>query len=282
MPDLHFEDALNFLIDQLARVPEPGAARQAGTRRAAYGSDIWIDTVAKDYWGTRGHPLADHMSQEDKEPYSAAFYDAAWDLSRRGVLRPAAAVPDGQVAPNHMGVRSNAAPFFGDGYSLTTWGRGWIKAAITERAVLPSSPSRITEVLHKYAPLFGSGYAQRATEAVADWRTGNYLSACVMAGAAAESILLATAIQKIQDQTKVLSIYDRRSGRHEVAKLIRAKTGGNVGERFEHALGILTYWRDAAGHGRACSIGEIEAHEAISGLLRLARFTEDNWQTLTS
>jgi hypothetical protein len=79
-----------------------------------------------------------------------------------------------------MGVRTNAAPFFGDGYSLTAWGRGWVKVAAAERGIMPSSPSRITEVPHQFTHLFGQGYAQRAAEAVADWQTGNYLSACTM------------------------------------------------------------------------------------------------------
>jgi hypothetical protein len=63
---------------------------------------------------------------------------------------------------------------------------------------------------------------------------------------------------------------------------LRGNTTSNVGDQFEHALGILSYWRDDAGHGAASSIGEIEAYEAISRLLRLARFTSDNWQALTA
>ena len=177
MPKLHFEDALNFLIDQLARVPDPGAGQAQARQRRAHGSDIWIDTASDEYWRSQGQPL-DGLSHDDKEPYSGPFYDAAWELSRRGVLRPAAAIPFGQEAAGQMGVRSNAAPFFGDGYSLTAWGRKWVKLAAAERAMMPSSSSRITEVLHQFKHLYGQGYAQRAAEAVADWQTGNYLSAC--------------------------------------------------------------------------------------------------------
>ena len=281
MPNLHFEDALNFLIDQLAQVPASGAGQARARQQRAHGSDIWIDHVSREYWRSQGQAL-DSMSQDEKEPYSAPFYDAAWELSRRGVLRPAAALPDGQEAANHIGQRINAAPFFGDGYSLTTWGRSWVKAAVAERPVLPSSPSRMTEVLHQFTHLFGKGYGQRAAEAVADWQTGNYLSACTMAGAAAESVLIAVAIQKTGDEARVLSEYLSSSGRRRITKLVRANVANNVGDQFEHALGILSYWRDAAGHGTASSIGEIEAYEAISRLLRLARYTSDNWQILTA
>lgn len=222
------------------------------------------------------------MSQDEREPYVAPFYDAAWELCRRGVLRPAAAVPAGQSAANQIGQRINAAPFFGDGYSLTAWGREWVGKAASERATLPSDPGRITEVLQQFKALFGEGYAQRAAEAVSDWRTGNYLSACTMAGAAAESILIAVAIAKSKNEPKVLSEYRTSRGRTNVIKLVTAGTATGLGERFTNALGILAYWRDEAGHGTASTIGEIEAHEAISRLLRLAQFTSDNWPALTN
>jgi hypothetical protein len=206
MPQLRFEDALNFLIDRLARVPDTGAGRANARQQLAFGSDIWIDSVSREYWRSQGQSL-DGMLQDDKEPYSAPFYDAAWELSRRGVLRPAAAVPDGQEAHTHLGQRFPASPFFGDGYSLTAWGRKWVKVAAAERSIMPSSSARITEVLHQLTRLFGQGYAQRAAEAVASWHTGNYLAACTMAGAAAESILLAAAIAKANDEAKILKAY---------------------------------------------------------------------------
>jgi len=281
MPALHFEDALNFLIDKLAKVPDTGPGQARARQERAHGSDIWIDRVSMDYWRSQGQAL-DGMSQDEKEPYSGPFYDAAWELSRRGVLRPAAAVPDGQESAHHIGQRVKAAPFFGDGYSLTAWGRGWVKSAAAERAIMPSSPGRIIEVLHQFTPLFGQGYAQRAAEAVTDWQTGNYLSACVMAGAAAESILLAAAINKTRDEASTLSEYLSSGGRRRITDRLRANASRTVGDQFELALGILSYWRDTAGHGVASSIGEVEAYEAISRLLRLARFTSENWQTLTT
>jgi hypothetical protein len=169
MPQLHFEDALNFLIDRLARVPGVGAGRANARQQLAGGSDIWIDSVSKEYWTARGQSL-EGMSQDNKESYSAPFYDAAWELSRRGVLRPAAAVPNGQESAHSIGARYNATPFFGDGYSLTAWGRKWVKVAVTERAIMPANSGRITEVLHQFTHRFGQGYAQRAAKAVADWQ----------------------------------------------------------------------------------------------------------------
>lgn len=137
-------------------------------------------------------------------------------------------------------------------------------------------------MLLQFKSLFGAGYAQRAAEAVSDWRTMNYLSACTMAGAAAESILIAVAIAKIKDEKIVLSEYQSSRGRDRVIKRVIAGSTSGLGDRFNSALGILSFWRDEAGHGIASNIGEIEAHEAISRLLRLARFTSENWIILTA
>jgi hypothetical protein len=280
MSDLHFDDALNFLIGSLAKLTDP-AVPQAQTRfQRAQGSDIWIQFVANEYWSTRGKSVL-NLSQDEQEPLVAPFYDAAWALCRRGVLRPGAAIPAGQVGAQ-IGQRFNAAPFYGDGYSLTAWGREWVRKISSERPAIPHDPTRLTEVLDQFRPRFGDGYAQRAAEAVSDWWSGNYLSACTMAGAAAESILFATAIAKTKDEAKVLSEYRRSSGRRQVTKLVAAGAAPAVGDQFANALGILSYWRDDAGHGIASTIGELEAHEAISRLLRLAQFTSDHWSVLTT
>lgn len=281
MPSLHFEDALNFLIEQLAKIPAPGPGQARARQQRAHGADVWIDLIGAEYWSLHQKPIL-NLEQDEKEAYVAPFYDAAWELCRRGVLRPGAAMPDGQSATNQVGQRINAAPFFGDGFSITAWGREWVKKAASDRASMPTDPGRISEVLLQFKGRLGSGYAQRASEAVADWRSGNYLSACTMAGAAAESILLATAVAKVKDEAKVLAEYRAASGRSRVVKRVIGGSAPTLGARFESALGILSYWRDEAGHGTASSIGEIEAHEAISRLLRLARFTSDNWTALTT
>jgi len=213
------------------------------------------------------------MPGNEAEAYARPFYDAAWELCRRGVLRP------GQAAP--MG-HSSSGQFVGDGYALTAWGEQWVKKAAAERAGIPSDPGRLGEVLLQHKKHFGDGYAQRAVEAVNDYRAGNYLSACVMAGAAAESILLATAIARSKDEEKVLAEYQSTGGRGRVIKRMTSGTQTGIGQRFAEALGVLSYWRDDAGHGTATTIGEIEAHEALTRLLRLAQFTADNWNKLTT
>jgi hypothetical protein len=271
MKDINAEDALNFLIDHLAALNEvkPGMTPEHGRR--PYGSDVYVADVAAAYWQMQAVRIRD-LPGNQAEAYARPFYDAAWELCRRGVLRP------GQVAP--LG-HSSSGQFVGDGYALTAWGEQWVKKAATERAGIPSDPGRLGEVLLQHKELFGDGYAQRAAEAVSDYRSSNYLSACVMAGAAAESILLATAIAKEKDEGKVLAEYRSTGGRARVTTRITSGGRAALEQRFAEGLGVLSYWRDDAGHGMASTIGEIEAHEALTRLLRLAQFTSDNWIKLT-
>ena len=118
------------------------------------------------------------------------FYDAAWELCRIGVLRP------GHYAPMGQG-QIGSGQFSGDGYSITEFGHAWLAKA--DRRVA-GDPSRMAYLFASFANAYGPGFAQRADEAVRCHRTSNFLAACVMAGAAAESILLAVAIAKTGDE----------------------------------------------------------------------------------
>jgi hypothetical protein len=146
-------------------------------------------------WSPRFGVDVTSLSHEDAWPYSAPFYDAAWELCRVGVLRP------GHYAP--LG-RAMGGEFKGDGYSLTAYGRAWVRDA-ANRPHLPTDPGRFAEVVTPFAARLGAGFLQRAIEASRDYRTANYLPCCAMAGAAAESILLALAIAKLGDEGQVLS-----------------------------------------------------------------------------
>jgi hypothetical protein len=102
-----------------------------------------------------------------------------------------------------------------------------------------------------------------------------------MCGAAAESILLAVAIAKSGDAKATLSAYQAASGRRRVVENVVRQTRPGIVDPFRSATGLLSFWRDAAAHGLASTISEIEAHEALSRLLRFAQFATDNWDELT-
>jgi hypothetical protein len=102
-----------------------------------------------------------------------------------------------------------------------------------------------------------------------------------MAGAAAESILLAVAISKVQDEAKILREYASAGGRGRVTKLITTGLSGPLARAFEAALHVLHYWRDDAAHGKQTTITEVEAYASLTQLLRLAQFCSDRWDELT-
>jgi hypothetical protein len=118
------------------------------------------------------------------------------------------------------------------------------------------------------------------TSAIRCHRNGNYLAACVLAGAAGESILLAVAIAKTQDEPKILKDYASAGGRGRVTKLVVSTLKGSVARTFEAALQVLHYWRDDAAHGMATTISEVEAYASLTQLLRLAQFCSDHWVEL--
>jgi hypothetical protein len=261
-PAMHSDDARDHIVKALMVLHSPSDPKARQQRQSTYQCDLWIPYVVVSYWSAHD-PAKGGDINTLAEDYVRPFYDAAWDLCRIGVLRPGQILPKGQA----MG----AGLFSGDGYSVTNFGWRWLKDA--SEHPLPDA-SRLSEVLGSFASKFGDGYRQRAAEAVRCYRTLNYLAACTMAGAAAESILLAAAIAKDGgDDERVLAAYKSQGGRGRVMTQLLGSAGTSVATQFQHASQILHYWRDEAGHGAATTISEIEAHTALHQLLRLAQFT---------
>jgi hypothetical protein len=262
---MQFDDAFDVLIKYLVAVPESKgqAARQEQGR--SHGGDLWIPHVVQGYW--QSHP--DHVAAEDLEDHHfSPFYDAAWELARIGVIRP------GEFAPRGW---ANAGLFSGDAFSITKFGRIWLKQA-SQRPI--ADPSRLSQVLQGFADRFGGGYAQRAIEAVRTYRTGNYLAACVMSGAAAESILLALATAKIGDEAKVLVEYNTTGGRRRLTKRVCANVSSAIATQLDGAIQALRHWHDGTGHATMTTVSEAEAHIGLTDLLRLAQFVHDHWAEL--
>ncbi len=265
---MHFDDAFDFLIEKLAALPDLTGYAASSARTATYGCDVWIPQIVAAYCQPR---IQGFSVGELTDTHYQPFYDAAWELARIGVLRPGAFLPRGQAMGGQL--------FSGDGFSITKFGREWLKAA-GDRPI--RDPSRLADVLRTFTPKFGDGYAQRATEAAATYRTSNYLASCVMSGAAAESILLALAIAKVKSEQKVLAEYKSSGGRGRVTKLITSGLSAGIATQFVSALQVLHYWRDDAGHGTMTTITEVEAHASLTQLLRLAQFASDHWTQLTA
>src|SRR6266849_537898 len=198
--ELHYEDALKFLVESLGRSPN---AFSPGGVPPSY--DVWIPRCVAQFLvassvDTRGDPEFSHRSEFEK--VWTAFYDAAWQLCRRGIFRLS------QTRPEGMG--TSYGPL-GDGYAVTEAGREWLKTA--QLRYFPSEPGRYVQVLQQPARVLGDGFLQRAGEAAGCHDFGNYLACCAMCGAAAESALLAIASQKTGDEDSVLKTYNKRDGR---------------------------------------------------------------------
>jgi hypothetical protein len=263
---LHADDAFDFLIKRLAFVPQhPAINDRPG------GCNIGIFEIAADYWWGRNGTQTRNMAAPKIDPYHKPFCDAAWRLCLMGVLRPGIVSRSTNVVGGQW--------FDGDGYSLTAFGYEWVKDA--EKRPTPD-PSRFGALLRQFDGRLGAGYSDRAAEAVRCHQTGAYLACCVMSGAAAESILLRLAIEKLGDEEKVLSIYRKASGRKHVTDALVGRASEAIAGPFRMALNVIGFWRDEAGHGAHTTISEIEAYGALSHLIRLAQFSIDNWAALTS
>ncbi len=189
------------------------------------------------------------------------------DLCRRGVLRPSVKAFGGQSTGE------------GEGYTVTTAGREWVANAQVD---LVLDPTRLGQAFSNLSARFGPGFLQRAGEAARCHSFSLNLACCAMCGAAAESILLSVAIAKSGDEAASIRVYQSSQGRRKIIDEIVGRARPPIAGPFRSATGLLSYWRDDAAHGITSTISEIEAHEALSRLLRFAQFANDNWAELTA
>lgn len=265
---LSIDDAISLLVNGLRAAPNLSPTYAPNARPSA-GCDLRVTDVFRTWWfdeNSDKNPMPDPGEMD-----YAPFYDAGWELARRGIVRP------GPAFPAFLGVHPSTEA---DCFSLTEIGREWIKQ-YDQQGPFPLDPSRFTRLVDPYGGRFGAAFIQRVTEAAGCYRSLNYLAACAMAGAACESILLAVAIAKIGDETATLRAYSARDGRKTVINQITSGARPFLKQAVETATNLLSYWRDAAAHGSATTISEFEAHDALSRLLRFAQLVDANWDPLT-
>ena len=260
---ISLDEAIAVIVAELRGAAQPDA--RVSQHRRPYGCDLWVNRSAQTHLPPQ-RPF-EELRESDLQP----FYDAAWELCRRGVLRPGPAFARGQNMTNTAG----------DGFSLTAFGQDWVER-YDQPGPFPLDPGRFAAILSLYADRFGRGFEERASEAAGCYRTLNYLACCSMCGAACESILLALAIGKKRDERAVLSVYLARDGRRKLIDLIVSNLLGWLSEAIRTASSLLSYWRDASSHGHAVGIGEFQAHDALSRLLRFAQLTHSEWDRITT
>ncbi len=256
------EDITNFLI-QLIRNPDHSSF-------GAYGYDVYLPNLLYTYYRKQNIP-DDQIHGKIKE-ISPLLYSAAWDLCRRGILRPGIKC---------YGEQATDAGNAGDGYSITPFGRQWLSEAHTD-LYIPTEPGRFAALLAQYKEKFGPGFQERAQQAIICYRSQAFLACCVMCGAAAESIILAAAIAKENDEEKVLKEYSSAQGRKKIEGVLIGKAKLNLQEDYRNNSYLLKYWRDEAAHGKSSNISDNEAYTSLALLLRFALFINNNWNELVN
>lgn len=257
------EDATNLLIGWL-RQPNHG-------QHFSYGYDIYLPTLIKTLY--QNEFRQDQQAIECKvREVMPAFFAAGWELCRRGILRPGVHSYNAQATAD-----GNA----GAGYSITPFGRRWLDERGHDDFV-PTEPGRFAEMLDQFKDRFGVGFHQRSQEAIRCYGAHAFLACAVMCGAAAESVVLATAIAKCGEEDKVLSEYRTASGRRKVENLTVGNARTQIQNEYRGYTTLLKYWRDESAHGTRSDIQDNEAYTSLAMLLRLCKFVDDNWRELTS
>jgi len=212
------EDVMRLLISWI-RNPDHGDWPK-------YGYDVYLPPLIQTYLRSQG------VNQQDLQPRMMEmippFYDAAWDLCRRGIIRP--------------GVHSYMAQSTDDvnGYSITPFGSKWLNEA-DQDSYVPTESGRFAEMLEPFRDRFGLGFHERAQEAVRCYGAHAYLASCVMCGAAAESILLAAAISHTNEED-VLKTYKSANGRSRVEKKLFGQAKEYLKRDYGLYVGLMKYW----------------------------------------
>lgn len=261
-PTVTDHDAQVFIIHLLRTVP--------ADRFRGYGYHVYVPAVIR-LFAERELGLQGPDIERQLEPMSPQFLAAAWDLCRRGILRPGVF---------RYGAQATADGSGGNGYSVTPFGRQWLTEAERDDFV-PTEPGRFAQMIAQYSDRFGPAFHARAQEAVRCYGAHAYLACTAMCGAAAESIVLALAIAN-RPVDDVLRTYNAAGGRRRVENLVVGQRPEALRREFEGFTSLLKYWRDAAAHGGSTTITDNEAYTSLAMLLRFAQFATNHWDALTT
>lgn len=258
------DDALLYILGVLR-------AGGAKTRYSDYGYDVYIPNIIRQYVASLGLDPSREDGYRLQHDISPLFLDAAWEVARRGIIRPGVRI---------LGEQSTDEGSSGAGFALTPFGRKWL-AEGTDNIWVPTAPDRFAEMIAPLRARFGAGFHSRSQEAVRCYGAHAFLACCTMCGAAGESVLLATAIGKVGDEQKVLSAYSNARGRTTVENMVIGKLKDSLRREFLGLTSLLKYWRDDAAHGKTSTISDNEAYTSLALLLRYASFVNDRWEELT-
>jgi hypothetical protein len=227
--------------------------------------DFYAETVAWD-WCLQQEKTQDGKRRDALVPVAV---ETAWELVRRGILRPGVrSFPDANASDPGR-------------FCITARGRQWLADADESHFIL-MQPGALAHTLKAFEKRYGEAFVQRSQEAIRCREAGAWLASCVMCGAAAESILLALAIAKSRDEEATIRECKGGSGRKKTIDALVGQKPNKVQGEFRSSMNILSYWRDDAAHGLASPISPAEAEVAMQQLLRLSQFANRHWDELTN
>ncbi|MHB9106892.1 MAG: hypothetical protein ACYDCO_07540 [Armatimonadota bacterium] len=263
----NYEEALRFIINYLR---DPQYRRLVDFSN--YGYDLYLPNVMRAYIVMTEkvdyHEADRSLHRNDISPL---FYNAAWELCRRGILRP------GVRTVREQSTEQGSA---GNGYSVTLFGTQWLSEGAHDDFVA-TEPERFGRMISPFRDRFGEAFYQRSQEAIRCYGAHAYLACCILCGAATESIVLSIAFQ-LRHEAEVLAMYNSSRGRSRVETLILGQARDRLRQEFEGYLTLLKYWRDIAAHGQATIIADDEAYTSLAMLLRFAHYVNDWWDELTA
>ena len=123
LPNLREEDCTKMIV---AYLTSPN--RRAPTMFPSYGYDLYLPNVMREWLRERGFPFPE--GEPHMPDISRSFYSAAWELCRRGIIRPGVKAYGEQSTDDGAG---------GNGYSVTPFGKQWLSGSNKEMFV-PTEP----------------------------------------------------------------------------------------------------------------------------------------------
>jgi hypothetical protein len=209
-------------------------------------------------------------TQPDLATNTEPYLDAAAEMCRLGVI---ATTPVWNKYENQFTTRAQ--------YRITARGVSWLLEKKHD-PVLPTEPEAFRKALEKHVVRFGDVYRTRAAEALACFHAQCYYACCVMAGAAAEAILVCVATEKSGNAEEVMKQIGSAGGRKKLIAAIKSQQNGHLQSAVDQFTTLVAYYRDDAAHGVAVAIDEDIARLAVMMLLGLARLCDDRWDELTA
>lgn len=255
-----YYDAYSYIVDFLHRKPEPPGGYRL------QGCDLTITAVIRTYLMEREGMIGNVTEYQIRE-LSPPFYEAAWDLARRGIIRP---------GPRYFGATEPS----GGGFSLTSRGAEWVTQAV-EKSIVAPEPGRFNELIARFRDTYGEAFYERGVESTLCYEANAFLACCVMCGAAAESVLLTLAIEKLGDEERVMAMYKTAAGRGRIEAVLINHLNQYAREEFKGFTQLINYWRSEGAHGAPSHLGEVEAFLARERLLRFAHYCQERWRDLT-